>query len=59
MTERITDHLKQLDHWTFLLALGLAAIDAARTRRRLPQAVTGLLTVALVYDLYEFVTDDS
>ncbi|WEL16541.1 Uncharacterized protein SVXHr_0360 [Halorhabdus sp. SVX81] len=59
MTDRAIDHLRQLDHWTFLLALVLAAIDAMRTRRRVPQVVTGLLTVALVYDAYEFVTDDS
>ena len=57
MTERAIDHLKQLDHWTFLLALALAAIDAVRTRRRVPVAVTGFLTVALVYDAYEFVTE--
>jgi len=58
MTERAIDHLKQLDHWAFLVALGLAAIDAARTRRRLPVVVTGFLTVAFLYDAYEFIQED-
>ncbi|ACV11439.1 hypothetical protein Huta_1263 [Halorhabdus utahensis DSM 12940] len=57
MTDRAIDHLRQLDHWTFLLALVLAAIDAVRTRRRLPAVVTAFLTVALLYDAYEFLVE--
>ncbi|CCQ33301.1 hypothetical protein HLRTI_001832 [Halorhabdus tiamatea SARL4B] len=58
MTEHAIDHLRQLDHWAFLVALALAAIDAVRTRRRRPAVVTGFLTVALVYDAYEFMQKD-
>jgi len=58
MRESVRDHLAQLDHWTFLLALGVSAVETLRTRRLRPALVTALLCVALAYDAYEFVADE-
>jgi len=58
MSDSALGHVSQLDHWTFLLALGLSAVETARTRRVRPALVTALLAVALVYDAYEFVASE-
>lgn len=53
----ILSHLLQLDHWTFLLALVLVAVNVVRNSRVLSALAALLLTVALVYDAYEFYTE--
>lgn len=47
-------HLRQPDHWTFLLALGLVSTNVALGSRRVSAAAAALLVIALVYDAYEF-----
>lgn len=51
---RALDHLLQLDHWTFLLALCLVSANVAVNSRAVSAGAAGLLVVALVYDVYEF-----
>lgn len=53
----IRSHLLQLDHWTFLLALGLVAANVVVNRRVVSGVAALLLLVALVYDVYEFYAD--
>jgi len=55
---RLADHLLQLDHWTFLLALLLVSANVAVQSWRLSAVAAGLLVVALVYDAYEFLAGD-
>ena len=50
-------HLRQLDHWTFLLALALVVVNVRARSRKLSAAAATLLSVALVYDAYEFYAD--
>ncbi len=47
-------HLRQLDHWTFLLALALVVINIAVESSYLSAAAAVLLLVALGYDAWEF-----
>lgn len=54
---RVLDHLLQLDHWTFLLAFALVAVNIVVNARVLSALAGGLLLVALWYDLYEFYVD--
>lgn len=54
---RVLDHLLQLDHWTFLLAFGLVAVNIVVNSRVLSAVAGSLLLVALCYDLYEFYAD--
>jgi len=56
-SDGVLDHLLQLDHWTFLLALALVAVNIAVNARVLSALAGALLLVALCYDLYEFYTD--
>jgi hypothetical protein len=51
-------HLLQLDHWTFLLALVLVAVNVAVNARALSAVAALLLVVALVYDVYEFYDEE-
>lgn len=50
----ILDHLLQLDHWTFLVALVLVTVNVVVNSRVLSAVAASLLLVALVYDVYEF-----
>ena len=47
-------HLRQLDHWTFLLALLLVTVNIVVVSRYLSAAAAVLLFIALGYDAYEF-----
>lgn len=47
-------HLRQPDHWTFLLALGLVVANIAVESAYLSAAAAVLLFVALGYDAWEF-----
>lgn len=48
------EHLRQLDHWTFLLALALVVANIAVGSSYLSAAAAALLAVALGYDAWEF-----
>lgn len=50
----LVSHLLQLDHWTFLLALGLVSANVVVNSRLVSAVAAALLLVALVYDAYEF-----
>lgn len=50
----VLDHLLQLDHWTFLVALVLVATNVVVNSRLVSASAATLLLVALVYDVYEF-----
>ena len=52
--ETILEHLRQPDHWTFLVALALVAANVIVGSRLVSAVAAGLLVVALVYDAYEF-----
>lgn len=52
--ERFAAHLRKLDHWTFLLALGLVSANIVLTSAYLSAAAAALLLVALGYDAWEF-----
>lgn len=52
--QSIWDHLRQLDHWTFLLALAAVTANVAVQSRWLSAAAAILLVIALVYDAAEF-----
>jgi hypothetical protein len=52
--ERFSTHLRQLDHWTFLLALGLVVANIVVNSPALSAAAAILLLVALGYDAWEF-----
>lgn len=52
--EQLTTHLRQLDHWTFLLALGLVTANIVVVSPYLSAAAAVLLVIALGYDAYEF-----
>lgn len=52
--ESFGDHLRKLDHWTFLLALGLVVANVAVNSPYLSAAAAVLLLVALGYDAWEF-----
>jgi len=58
MSETPLEHVTRLDHWTFLLAFSLSAVETARTRSVRSALVTGLLAVAFAYDAYEFAMDE-
>jgi hypothetical protein len=49
----ITAHLRQHDHWTFLVALGLVFVNTRRGDRRLSALAAGFLLAALAYDCWE------
>jgi len=50
-------HLRQLDHWTFLLALALVTANVVVHSRWVSATAATLLLVALVYDAAEFYDD--
>jgi hypothetical protein len=52
--ESVGSHLRKLDHWTFLLALGLVVTNIAVTSAYLSATAAVLLLVALAYDVWEF-----
>ena len=52
--EQFTAHLRQLDHWTFLLALGLVTANIVVVSPYLSAGAAVLLLIALGYDAYEF-----
>lgn len=54
MAESLAAHLRQLDHWTFLLAFALVLANVVVVERALSAAAAVLLAVALGYDAYEF-----
>jgi len=56
--ETFRGHILQLDHWTFLLALGLVTANVWIVSPYLSGAAAGLLLVALGYDAYEFYAGD-
>jgi hypothetical protein len=56
-SESALEHLTQLDHWTFLCALGLVVVNIVVNSRKLSLSAAALLAVSLLYDLYEFWTD--
>lgn len=56
--ESLRGHLRQLDHWTFLLALVLVTANVWVVSPYLSAAAAALLIVALCYDAYEFVDED-
>ena len=53
-SDSFADHLLQLDHWTFLLALALVVANIAVESSYLSAAAAALLVVALGYDAWEF-----
>jgi len=55
--EAVWEHLRQLDHWTFLLALGLVILNIAVESWRVSALAAALLLVALVYDAAEFLVE--
>jgi len=50
---RIGSHLRKHDHWTFLVALALVALNVPREDRRLSALALAFLLAALGYDTYE------
>jgi hypothetical protein len=52
--EKLSTHLRQLDHWTFLLALGLVTANIVVVSPYLSAAAAVFLLIALGYDAYEF-----
>jgi hypothetical protein len=52
--ESFGTHLRKLDHWTFLLALGLVVANIAVNSAALSAAAAALLLIALGYDAWEF-----
>ena len=52
--DSFAQHLRQLDHWTFLLALGLVVANIAVNSAALSAAAAALLLIALGYDAWEF-----
>lgn len=47
-------HLRQLDHWTFLVAFALVTANVLVNSRALSAIAAALLAVAFCYDLWEF-----
>jgi hypothetical protein len=47
-------HLRQLDHWTFLVAFGLVSVNVFLNSRAVSAVAAALLAVAFCYDLWEF-----
>lgn len=52
--ESFGSHLRKLDHWTFLLALGVVITNISVNSPSLSAAAAVLLFVALGYDVWEF-----
>ena len=50
-------HLKQHDHWTFLVGLVLVLVNVRRQDRRLSVLAAGFLLAALGYDCWEVLND--
>jgi flagellar biosynthesis/type III secretory pathway M-ring protein FliF/YscJ len=53
-SESFWGHLRQLDHWTFLLALALVTANVVVQSQWVSATAATLLLVALVYDAAEF-----
>ena len=51
------NHLRQHDHWTFLVGLALVLLNVRREERRLSVLAAGFLVAALGYDCWEVLTD--
>ncbi len=56
-SESVWDHLGQLDHWTFLLALSLVTANVVVQSGWVSATAATLLLVALAYDAAEFYTE--
>lgn len=52
--ETFREHLRQVDHWTFLLGFGLVLVNIRARSRNVSIAAAVLLFVAIAYDAYEF-----
>lgn len=52
--ESILVHLKQLDHWTFLLAFAVVVLNIIVVSPYLSALAATLLLIALCYDVWEF-----
>lgn len=52
--ESFGSHLRKLDHWTFLFALGIVIANIRVNSPSLSAAAAVLLLVALGYDAWEF-----
>lgn len=52
--ETFREHLRQVDHWTFLVGFALVLVNIRAQSRRVSIAAALLLFVAIVYDAYEF-----
>ncbi len=50
-------HLRKHDHWTFLVALVLVALNVRFEDRRLSAVALGFLLAALGYDAYEVLSN--
>lgn len=54
--ESFGNHLRKLDHWTFLLALGLVVANVTVNSPYFSATAAVLLLIALGYDAWEFYT---
>lgn len=52
--ESFGGHLRQFDHWTFLLGFALVLVNIRVRSRELSIGAALLLFAAIVYDAYEF-----
>jgi len=53
LSPRLATHLRKHDHWTFLVATALVALNVRRGDRRLSALAFGFMLAAFGYDLYE------
>ena len=49
----LATHLRKHDHWTFIVALVLVALNVRLEDRRLSAVALGFMLAALGYDAYE------
>lgn len=49
----LVSHFKKVDHWTFLIALGLIAGNIFYQKQMLDILALLFMVIALVYDAYE------
>ena len=55
--ETFRQHLRQVDHWTFLVGFALVLVNIRARSRNVSIAAAILLFVAIIYDAYEFVAE--
>lgn len=53
----LRSHLRQHDHWTFLVGLALVLMNVRRGDRRLSALAAGFLLAAFGYDFWEVLSD--